>query len=120
MDPVVIMLSVALAAAVVGVVAVIIITMNSILDWFRARARVITAYRRAFSFTIAAQINGKKYTEIPGVFGGETARTRIVQGIYDTENSKLIESRMLTSSEDVKDQEVIAAHEAGSGMVIYL
>ena len=118
MDPVSLIVSILLGAAVVAVAANLI-TMKSILDWFRARAKVTTAYRQAVSFTIAAQINGKRYTEIPGVFGGETAKTKIVQGIYDAENSKVIESRVLTSSEDVEDQEVISAHEAGGGMVIY-
>jgi hypothetical protein len=108
-----------LGAAAAAVVVAIIITMKTITDWFRARTRIMAAYRRPVAFTIAESINGKKYTEVAGVFGGETARTRIVQGIYDTENSTVLESRILTSSADVKDQEVISAHEASGGMVIY-
>jgi hypothetical protein len=117
LDPV----TISLAALTVSAVAVaaIAITGKSIIDWFRARARIITSYRRAVAFTVAERINGKKYIEVPGVFGGQTATTRIVQGFYDLEDSKIIEARAIESSVKVQDEEVISAHEAGGGLVIY-
>lgn len=115
MDPATLIFA-ALAAASAVAIAAITITMKNIMDWFRARARIITSYRRAIRFTIAEKINGKKYTEIPGVFGGQTAMTRIVQGVYDLDDSKIIDARVMESAARVEDERVVSLHEKGQGM----
>jgi hypothetical protein len=119
MDPVALMVAAAAVGVAAAAVTVVVITMKNIMDWFRARARIVISYRRAVYFTVAEQINGKKYTEIPGVFGGQTATTRIVQGVYDLDDSKIIDVRVIESSAKVEDKEVISLHDKGGGMVIY-
>lgn len=115
MDPVTL-----IALAGTALVAVTIaITWDGILRWFRSRSRIMRSYSQAVAFTIAERINGKEYTEIPGVIGRSADPTVIVQGIYDPDDGRVVDARMMRPAEPVTDKQVIAAHDKGKGLVIY-
>lgn len=116
MDPI----TLSLALAAVGLVfAAIVISLQRLVDWFRSRGQIKQKNANAVAFSLAERINGRQYAEIGGVFGNTSAPTRIVQGFYDRETEEIIDARAVSSTQEVKDQDVIRAHDDSGGLVLY-
>jgi len=116
MDPVTIAAAIAFFGTIV--VALITITVKRVFQWFQARGRIKAENSQAIAFTLADRINNKQYVEVSGVFNNRPEKTRIVQGFYDLERNTVIDARALASS-SVPDEEIVAQHAQGDGLVIY-
>lgn len=117
MDP----LTISMAIVFFGVIAIaiIIITVMRIWNWFRSRGKIKEENSRVIAFTLAERINDKRYAEVPGVFGNGPANTRIVQGFYDPDAERIVDARAMASSSAPADEEIKAQHDDGDGLVIY-
>jgi hypothetical protein len=116
MDPVTIAAAIAFFGTIV--VALITITVKRVFQWFQARGRIRAENSQAIAFTLADRINNKQYVEVSGVFNNRPEKTRIVQGFYDLERNTVIDARALASS-SVPDEDIVAQHAQGDGLVIY-
>jgi hypothetical protein len=117
MDPFTISLAIAFFGAIA--VAVVVITVMKIWQWFRSRGRIKEANNRVIAFTLAERIKEKKYVEVPGVFDNKPTNTRIVQGFYDPDEDRIIDARAMASSSPPEDEEIATQHDEGDGLVIY-
>lgn len=99
-------------------VALIAITAKRIIQWFQARGRIKAENSQVIAFTLADRINNKRYVEVPGVFTNRPEKTRIVQGFYDKQRDRIIDARALASS-SAPDEEIVAQHDEGDGLVVY-
>jgi hypothetical protein len=116
MDPFTIAAAIAFFGTIV--VAIITITIKRVFQWFQARGRIKAENSQAIAFTLADRINNKQYVEVSGVFNHRPERTRIVQGFYDMQRNRIIDARALASS-SMPDEEIIAQHDQGAGLVVY-
>jgi len=105
MDPVVtpmLLLAVGHFLAAHTVVAVVVtvaaLTVAGIAAWFQEREAILDSNKDALAFTLGAMINNKQYVEIPGLFSGKPGANRIVQGIYDTKQNKILAMRAVSAS----------------------
>ncbi|MFE6164149.1 hypothetical protein ACFQ7F_35120 [Streptomyces sp. NPDC056486] len=116
------MLAIGAAILAFGHIAVLIvvITMEAISEWFKARGRIKAQNAQAIAFTLADRIKNKQYAEVSGVFGRaqSNASTRIVQGIFDQRTGRILDARALASSREPSAQ-VVQTHSAGAGLVVY-
>jgi hypothetical protein len=116
MDPI----SLALAiAAFVGtiVIALAVLTIAKLIEWFKARRRISQSNRHAIGVILAKRLNDKNYVEIPGVFSGNQSSTQLVQAIYDTEKDEILDARAVSSG-NTTDADLIQKNERGDGMIV--
>lgn len=116
MDPFTIAAAIAFFGSIA--VAIITITVKRVFQWFQARGRIKAENSQAIAFTLADRINNKQYVEVSGVFNNRPEKTRIIQGFYDKQLNTIIDARALASS-SMPDEEIVARHEQGAGLVVY-
>ncbi len=117
MDPVTIALALTFFGAIV--VAVTVVTIMKIVDWFRSRGRIKTEHAQSLAFTLAVRIKDKKYVEVNGVFDGKPTNTQIIQGFYDPVEDKIVDARAMASDKPPADNDIARLHDEGDGLVIY-
>lgn len=108
-----------IAITIFGVImtSVIAITMRRIIDWFQDRRKIKENNKDAIAFTLAHKLEGKQYSEVPGVFKNTRRDNEIVQGFYDRRSGKVLDARALSSNE-TSDPEVVKRHKE-HGLAIY-
>jgi hypothetical protein len=99
-------------------VALIVITIKRIVQWFKARGQIKAENARRIAFTLAERISNKQYVEVPGVFDNNHESTRMIQGFYDPDTDEIVDARALVSNSR-PDQVVIDQHDEGDGLVVY-
>jgi hypothetical protein len=99
-------------------VLAIVITVETLTEWFRARGRIKIADKDVIALTIAERVANKQYAVIPGVFDGKPANTRIVQAFYNERTKQVMDARALASAVN-PNQQIIRTHTEGDGMVVY-
>jgi hypothetical protein len=99
-------------------VALIVITIKRIVQWFQARGKIKAENTRRIAFTLAERINNKQYVEVAGVFDKNHESTRIVQGFYDPDTDEIVDARALASNSR-PEQTVVDQHDEGDGLVVY-
>jgi hypothetical protein len=117
MDPITISAAIVFFGAVA--VAILVITVQKMWQWFRSRGAIKESSNSVIAFSLAERINNKRYAEVPGVFDKRPTNTRIVQGFYDPDTDRVLDARALASSSPPRDQEIITQHDEGDGLVIY-
>jgi hypothetical protein len=103
-------------AVVVTVVALTAITLAGLAAWFQEREQVLDKNKNALAFTLSTMINNKQYVEIPGLFGTKAGSSRLIQGIYDKQQNKILDMRAITA--DRVDSQIAQAH-AQESLAIY-
>ncbi|MEU8660035.1 hypothetical protein [Actinoplanes philippinensis] len=116
MDPFTIAAAIAFFGAIV--VAVVAITVDKIVTWFRSRGRIKAENSSVIAFSLAERIKEKKYVEVGGVFNNRPTNTRIVQGFYDMDTETIVDARAMASSQ-APDEEIVRQHDEGDGLVVY-
>jgi hypothetical protein len=99
-------------------VLAIVITVETLTEWFRARGRIKIADKDVIALTIAERVANKQYAVIPGVFDGKPANTRIVQAFYNERTKQVLDARAVASAVN-PNQQIIRSHAQGDGMVVY-
>ena len=99
-------------------IALIVITVKRIVQWFKARGQIKAENTKRIAFTLAERINNKQYVEVAGVFDNNHQSTRMVQGFYDPDTDEIVDARALASNSR-PDQTVIDQHDEGHGLVVY-
>jgi hypothetical protein len=99
-------------------VLAIVITVEALTEWFRARGHIKAADKDVIALTIAERVANKQYAVIPGVFDGKPANTRIVQAFYNERTRQVLDARALASAVN-PNQQIIRSHAEGDGMVVY-
>ena len=67
-----------------GIASVVVLTMKEVLDWFRARNRLLQSDRANVAKTIVESLNNGNY--------------KVVQGVFNTRSSRMLESRTLEAA----------------------
>ena len=99
-------------------VLAIVITVQTLTEWFQARGHIKIADKDVIALTIAERVANKQYAVIPGVFDGKPANTRIVQAFYNERTKQVMDARALASAVN-PNQQIIRTHAEGDGMVVY-
>jgi hypothetical protein len=90
------------------VVAVAVLTVSGLAEWFRDREGLLERNKDALAFTLGSMIDNKQYVEIPGLFSGKPGSNRIVQGIYDKKKGEIVAMRAVAAQR--LDPEIARAH----------
>ena len=99
-------------------VLAIVITVETLTEWFQARGHIKISDKGVIALTIAERVANKQYAVIPGVFDGKPANTRIVQVFYNERTKQVLDARALASAVN-PNQQIIRTHAEGDGMVVY-
>ena len=75
------------------VVALALLTMAGLAEWFQEKEELLDKNKDALAFTLGTMINNKQYVEIPGLFSNQIGANRIVQGIYDPTANRVLAMR---------------------------
>ncbi|VVJ24865.1 Uncharacterised protein [Amycolatopsis camponoti] len=107
-------------AAFVGpiVVALVVLTIGKIIDWFTARRRIPQTNRDVIGVVLAKRLNDKDYVEVPGVFSRNRSSTQLVQAFYDQRSGTVLDARAISSSR-TSDRELIRKTAEGDGMIVF-
>ena len=99
-------------------VLAIVITVQTLTEWFQARGHIKIADKDVIALSIAERVANKQYSVIKGVFDGKPANTRLVQAFYNQRTHQVLDARAIASAVN-PNQQVIRSHADGAGMVVY-
>jgi hypothetical protein len=116
MDPVTLLLALGAFGSVI-LIAIVLITLKRIVEWFRNRGTIKQTSKDVIAFTLADKIDNNQFVEITGVFDKSKSSTKLIQGFYDRNANTILDARAITS--DKVEPEVVQAHVDGDGLVVY-
>jgi hypothetical protein len=99
-------------------IQILALTLEKLVNWFRSKRRITDSNKDAIGVVLAQRLNDRDYVTVPGVFGNRSAKTQLVQAIYDTASQKIVDARAVTSTQ-VKDTQIADQVRAGNGMLVF-
>lgn len=102
----------------VAVLAVGVITLRRIINWFRSKSHLTARHADAVGVVIAQRMNHRQYNELNIGFSNPNADTQLVKAVVDERTGQVLAAEAEESRKS-PDEELQHAIQSGDGMVIF-